>query len=55
MLSVLLTCGHMSALAESSQPDALVFCETCQAWNERDGSNGVCMEDLPDWDTEETR
>jgi hypothetical protein len=55
MMSVLLTCGHESALAESSQPDALVFCETCQAWNERAGSNGQTLEDLPDGDTEETR
>jgi hypothetical protein len=44
---VLLTCGHMSAMRESGHPDALLWCETCNSWQERDESNGLCLEDLP--------
>jgi len=51
----LLVCGHQSDLVESTAPDALLFCEECGAWRERDLSNGLMFEDLPDWDTEETR
>ena len=47
-MSVLLTCGHESSLVESHQPNALWFCETCQAWLERDETNGLCLEDLPE-------
>jgi hypothetical protein len=46
-MSVLLTCGHMSAMRESGHPDALLWCETCNSWQERDESNGLCLEDLP--------
>jgi len=47
MMPVLLTCGHLSAMRESAHPDALLWCETCNSWQERDQSNGLCMEDLP--------
>jgi hypothetical protein len=54
-MTVLLTCGHESALRESVQPNALWFCETCAAWQERDESNGLTLEDWPDdWPVIET-